>query len=96
MTRDSDMTTENGMKKDCLHGKFSAQVGVARLQSGCEAHPENRADAYTADITIKCDECGEYFEFIGLPGGYSPSEPMCSFDKTEARMPIKPFEGDRL
>lgn len=61
---------------ECLHGRFKATVNVFRLQKGKEAHPENHADSFTADVSIKCGECDTYFEFIGMPMGSSPLQPM--------------------
>lgn len=79
---------------ECLHGRFSATVNVFRLQKGVvEAHPENRADSFTADVYIKCDECGESFEFIGPPCGMSFREASVSIDRLELRIPIQPRRG---
>lgn len=72
---------------DCKHNKFKVQANVARLHT--EEDPEN-ITGYSMDITVKCDECGEPFEWVGLPGGYSPSQPRVSFDGTELRAPIRP------
>lgn len=70
----------------CPHLNFAAQVNVGRLQDG-DGGP---VTGYVADVHITCAECREQFVFIGLPGGYSPTEPMVSVDMTEARMPIRP------
>ncbi len=68
----------------CKHENFSANVRVNRLEdTGC----------FSADITIKCDECGEPFRFIGLACGLDPNTPMVSVDGTEARMPIGPSKA---
>ena len=69
----------------CLHGEFKARVDVTRLTD----HPENPAEAFTADVHIHCVECGFAFEFIGLPTGSSFKFPTTSWSRTEARMPIK-------
>ena len=69
----------------CLHDEFKAWVDVTRLTD----HPENPADAFTADVRIHCVQCGFAFEFIGLPTGSSPDYPTTSWSRTEARMPIK-------
>lgn len=71
----------------CEHKNFFAKVDVTRLT---ESDESDVVTGYTADIRIKCDECGLPFQFIGLPGGYSPAQPMCSFDAQEMRAPIKP------
>ncbi|MET0373987.1 MAG: hypothetical protein ABW128_06980 [Rhizorhabdus sp.] len=43
---------------------------------------------YFADIRIHCDQCGQAFQFIGLPPGQSSEKPTVSIDATEARMPL--------
>lgn len=73
----------------CEHTNFDAIVKVIRLT----ATDDGPVTGYTAEITIKCVECDEYFEFIGLPMGSLPSEPACNVDGTEARMPIRPFSA---
>jgi hypothetical protein len=70
----------------CLHEQFECHCDVTRLTAG-EGGPIN---GYTADIRIKCIECGMPFEFVGVPGGYSHRQPMCSFDATKLRAPIRP------
>jgi hypothetical protein len=73
--------------KDCKHFNFTASNRVARLTE--ENNPEN-ITGYSMDVRVKCADCGLPFEFIGMPGGYSPAQPMVNFDATEARMPIRP------
>jgi len=70
----------------CEHLNFAAQVNVARLTDG----DDGPVTGYSADVEIICADCREQFVFIGLPGGYSPTEPMVSVDMTEARLPIRP------
>lgn len=71
----------------CKHERFSVQGTVSRLTSeeGGEVH------SYTLDVEVWCDECKQPFQFVGLPGGWSPAQPMVSADGLEARMPIKPL-----
>jgi hypothetical protein len=45
---------------------------------------------YTAEIRIKCRECGLPFEFIGVEAGMSCEKPMASVDAQELRAPIRP------
>lgn len=71
----------------CAHMNFHANVAVGRLQAG---ETDATIVGYTADIHIKCSDCGLPFEFAGLPMGSSPMQPMCSVDGQEARMPIMP------
>ena len=68
------------MLSDCEHKEFAAHVAVNRLEG-----------SFAADITIRCVECQESFQFLGLPGGLHPTKPTVSVDRTEARMPIAPL-----
>lgn len=71
---------------DCEHEHFEARVNVGRLTKE-EGGP---VAGYTAEIGVRCAQCSTPFEFMGLPIGVLPSEPACSVDGTEARMPIRP------
>jgi hypothetical protein len=70
----------------CQHEQFEVMAKVVRLTDG----DNGPVTGYTADIRIKCVQCEMPFEFIGVPGGYSPSQPMVNFDGTELRAPIRP------
>jgi hypothetical protein len=70
----------------CEHANFQAHVKVNRIQDG-ELGP---VVAHEADIKIQCADCKEFFEFIGVPAGLSPIQPMASIDFTEIRCPIIP------
>lgn len=72
----------------CKHTEFSAMVGVHRLTKGEEADSPVRA--YVAKITVKCAECGEPFQFLGLPGGYSMDGATVSVDCLIANLAIAP------
>jgi hypothetical protein len=71
---------------------FSANVEVGRLTA---SEDDSTIVGFTADIKIHCVECGKPFEFVGLPMGSSPMQPMCSVDGQEARMPIMP-QGEQM
>lgn len=75
------------MNEECKHFNFISQTSVVRL---FEEESPDIVTGFSADIRIKCADCGMPFEFIGLPGGYNPGRPMTSFDATELRAPIKP------
>jgi len=48
---------------DCKHETFQASVVVNRLQlteNGPVTH-------YSADVTVKCKDCGLEFEWCGVP-----------------------------
>lgn len=70
----------------CGHANFAADVQVARLSD----YDNGPITGYTADVRLSCDDCGEPFEFIGLPIGWLASEPAVSVDGREARMPVRP------
>lgn len=72
------------MPNPCKHELFCASVSVNRL---------NREDggpivAYTADVRVSCHQCGQPFEFFGLPVGYSAYRPAVSLDGQELRVPL--------
>lgn len=91
---------------NCTHKHFIGSIRVARLTEiedstgltcvvslgetvGDEDMP---VTGYTTDITVTCEDCGQPFEFIGVPNGYSPLQPMTSIDRTQLRAPIRPAE----
>ena len=65
----------------CLHEQFAANVAVNRLED---------VGLFSADITIRCAQCGEDFGFVGLEAGYSPTEPRVSIDGLTLIAPIEP------
>ena len=72
----------------CDHSMFKASVSVTRLT----AEEGGPVTGYTADLLIHCTLCGQPFQFVGMPGGVSHAGPRCSFDGTEARLPLTPFD----
>lgn len=70
----------------CEHLDFRAGVDVQRITDSA---------VWYADVRVTCAECGQRMEFLGFPLGLSPSEPMVSIDRTEARLPFRPYNGDR-
>lgn len=77
----------------CRHERFKAQVNVFKLHE--EDNPSN-ITGHTADITIECLDCGCPMQFIGVPGGVSPVQPMCNFDATELRAPLVPMDKPKV
>jgi hypothetical protein len=75
------------VKPDCAHENFAGDIAVHRLID---------TGKFTADITIKCAECGEPFRFIGLEAGARFDRPMVSIDGLELRAPIEPEGEHRL
>lgn len=76
-------------QKDCQHEQFEADVAVGRI-SEVEGGPITH---YTADVKIKCIECGLPFEFIGMPAGMNRKFPTTNVDFTEAHLPIRPYSN---
>ena len=74
----------------CEHENFRSTVVVNRLVNG---HLD-----FSADVKIKCADCGRPFVFLGLPRGLALKGAAISFDAQEARLTIKPSstEGDVL
>ena len=74
----------------CEHENFRCTVEVNRLVNG---HLD-----FSADVKIKCADCGRPFVFLGLPRGLALQGAAISFDAQEARLAIKPSitEGDVL
>lgn len=73
----------------CAHENFKCHCGVGRL-SAEEGGPITH---YTAEIRIECAECGEPFQFLGLPMGHSAYGAATSVDALELRAAIKPQNG---
>jgi hypothetical protein len=63
----------------CPHENFLANVKVSRLED---------SGRFVADVTIKCEKCGEPFRFLGLPCGVDLNGATVSADGTEARLAI--------
>lgn len=70
----------------CEHESFEANVAVNRMPA-VEGGPIKH---YSADVTIRCVQCGEPFRFIGLPAGVDFTSPTVSVDGCEGRFPILP------
>lgn len=76
----------------CAHLNFAANVKVGRLTNG----DDGPVTGYTADVTVKCAECGLPFRFIGLGAGNHFAEPRVSIDGTELRAPIEPATHEKF
>lgn len=72
----------------CPHEDFEAVVSVTRL-TDAEGGP---VTGFSAEVTVQCaaEGCAEPFVFVGAPTGYSPRQPMTSFDGRTLRAPIRP------
>lgn len=71
---------------NCEHNDFTVEVDVNRLPA-VEGGPIER---YSADVRIKCAECGVPFRFLGLPAGLDLTGAATSVDGEEARLAILP------
>lgn len=65
----------------CKHENFDASVAVNRLED---------CGRLTADVRIKCRDCGVPMRFIGLPAGVDLNGAAVSIEATEARLAIAP------
>ena len=76
--------------RPCGHADMEATVEVARLT------PEEGApvEGYSAEVRVRCIECGEKFRWIGLEPGMSPARPMCNIDQTVMVAPLRPASSD--
>jgi hypothetical protein len=65
----------------CEHENFIANVTVNRILD---------IKRFTADVTVKCADCGLPFEFIGPECGFSYEGPTVNPSAQELRIPIRP------
>ncbi|MEU3455655.1 hypothetical protein ABZ671_18940 [Micromonospora sp. NPDC006766] len=76
--------------KPCDHVAFAGQFDINRI-TATDGGP---VTAYSADIRITCETCGEQFRWIGAPAGLSPARPTVSVDETVLHAPIRPASSD--
>src|SRR4051812_43328330 len=82
MRDDAEKAIETERKqKACKHEGFACNCEVSRLED---------IGRFTVAITIKCDQCGLPFRFIGLPAGVDLNGAAVSIDGCEARLAIAP------
>ena len=70
---------------DCEHFNFNVHAEVGRLT---ESDSDPTVIAYTCGLTVLCRDCGQKFEFIGLPLGFSHYHPTVSMDGLKAEIPL--------
>lgn len=63
---------------------FSAFANVGRINK----EENGPIVAYMCDLRITCRECGQEFEFVGLPLGLSFYHPTVSMDGKTAQLPM--------
>lgn len=69
----------------CPHLNFEAEVDVARLED---------SGRFSADVRIKCADCGHPMRFLGLPMGLDLNGAAVSANGQEARLAIYPWGED--
>lgn len=74
------------MSEKCEHENFQATVAIGRLTK----EEDGPVTHYSAEITVKCADCGLELEWQGTPIGSSPYHPMVSADLKELRAPMMP------
>lgn len=86
--------TAEMLRAVCLHNHFRIEAAVGRIMSTQgekkEADEFTPADYFHADIKLICHECGQTFEWQGLPNGYSPYQPTVSIDGQTMGAPAMP------
>ncbi|WP_010137342.1 hypothetical protein [Oceanicola sp. S124] len=65
----------------CKHTNFGASVKVARLED---------TGRFMAEVRVKCEDCGEPFQFLGLEAGLDMQGARVSLDGLEALLSIAP------
>lgn len=75
----------------CPHEDFEVFAEINRLTAS-DDNPT--IVGYSADIKVRCANCGEQFRWIGVPAGMSPRRPMCGIDETELHAPLRPASAD--
>ncbi len=73
----------------CEHDEFFSTVEIVRVREEDDGPVTN----WHALVAIHCTECGQRFEFLGLPGGLDYDEAtygVSDVGEPEARLPIRP------
>lgn len=87
LNRSKEWWMERIAKEPCAHMNFHADVRVGRhLDDATETH----VIGYSAEIRVKCAECGKPFQFLGLPMGVDTHGARVSVDGLEARLALSP------
>ena len=74
----------------CAHMDFAVTAEINRIGTLDDPATDGIPTSYMADIRVACAECGEPFQWLGLPVGVNYDRPMVSVDGTEIRAPIWP------
>jgi hypothetical protein len=71
----------------CAHERFSADVKVARIGDG------DPIRNFVAEVSVRCDDCGLPFHFVGPDSGFSFRRPTVNVGATTLHAPTAPGEG---
>lgn len=71
----------------CEHEQFEAAVDVHRL---LDDRDKTKVGAFLADVRVRCAQCGQKFQFLGLPQGLDIGGAACSYSREEAHLTISP------
>jgi len=78
--------TDVRTKEQCLHNKnTSANVRIDYLED---------TGRYMCEVSLKCEDCGQPFRFLGLPLGLNMNGAAMNVDGLAARLAIMP--ADRI
>jgi hypothetical protein len=70
----------------CPHLNFECHCEVNSIQKD-DLHPDEIV-AYTLDVRTNCRDCGQEFEFFGIPNGMSFYQPTMSIDAKRVCIPM--------
>lgn len=73
----------------CEHLNFNVHADIQRL-TDVDGSP--RVKAFSLDLKVFCKDCGEQFEFVGFPNGWSAYQPTVSIDGKTAFIPVMPHD----
>ena len=82
----SDELGPDNAPETCAHtGGFTMETRTACLEK-----PHDPSIKWVFELSLCCVECGEDFEFVGVPEGIAVATPTVSTDKLEIHLPIRP------
>ena len=68
----------------CEHKNFEAEVNTFRL-----TEEDGLVTSFKVELKVRCVDCKEHLEFLGMEMGVNPSYPTTGIDGIEARLPAK-------
>ena len=72
------MEEEQKSPEECKHERCQCTCKVTRIYDAEET--KEVITGYKADIEIHCAQCGQAFQFIGVPTGCSEEQPTSDID----------------